>query len=59
MSLATAVVQPAQDKARFVELLNKALEVDLDADPDNRLGNDYAQQRARFLLDHLDDLFLE
>ena len=27
--------------------------------PENRLANDYAQRKARFLLEHLDDLFLE
>jgi len=59
VSLATAVALKEQDKAQFVELLNKALDVDLNAFPDNRLANDYAQQRAQFLLDHLDDLFLE
>jgi len=58
VSLATAVALKQQDKERFVALLNKALEYDLDADPDNRLANDYAQQKARFLLEHLDDLFL-
>ena len=59
VGLATAVALKQQDKERFVSLLNKALEVDLNAYPDNRLANDYAQQRATFLLDHLDDLFLE
>ena len=58
VSYATAVALKAQDKEAFVELLEKALAVDLDAHPDDRLANDYAQQRARFLLDHLDDLFL-
>jgi len=59
VSLATAVAQRAQDKERFVALLNKALAVDLGAYPENRLANDYAQRKARFLLEHLDDLFLE
>ncbi|MCO4771118.1 MAG: hypothetical protein KDA24_13875 [Deltaproteobacteria bacterium] len=58
VSLATAVARKAQDKERFVALLEKALSFDLDADPDNRLSNDYAQQKARFLLEHLDDMFL-
>ena len=58
VSLATAVALKQQDKERFVALLEKALSYDLDADPDNRLANDYAQQKARFLLEHLDDLFL-
>ncbi len=58
VSLATAVALPAQDRERFEELLGKVLEFDLDADPDNRLSNDYAQQKARFLLEHIDDLIL-
>jgi len=58
VSLATAVARPAQDKERFVALLEKVLAFDLDSAPDNRLSNDYAQQKARFLLDHLDDMFL-
>jgi len=59
VSLASAVAQPAQDKERFIALLNEALAVDLAASPGNRLANDYAQRKARFLLQHLDDLFLE
>jgi predicted anti-sigma-YlaC factor YlaD len=59
VALATAVALPAQDRARFVALLDKALAVDLDAHPESRLANDYAQQKAAFLLAHLDDLFLE
>jgi len=57
VSLANAGARPAQDRERYVELLNKALAVPLDEYPDERLANDYAQQRARFLLDHLDDMF--
>lgn len=59
VSLATAVAYRAQDKDRFVSLLDQALDVDLEAFPEDRLANDYAQARARFLLDHLDDLFLD
>lgn len=59
VALATSVALPNQDKARFVELLNLALAVDRDAAPELGLANDYAQQRAQWLLDHLDDLFLE
>lgn len=58
VSLANAVARKAQDKERYVELLHKALAIPLDDYPDERLGNDYAQQRARFLLDNLDEMFL-
>jgi len=50
---------PAQNKAEFQSLLEKALAVDPDADLDNRLANLVAQRRARWLLKHVDDLFLE
>ena len=59
VSLATAVALPAQDKAAFVDLLNTALAVDVEVDPGSRLANEYARGKAQFLLDHLDDLFLE
>ena len=57
VSLANAVAHPAQDRDEFVRLMELALAVDLEASPDDRLANDYAQAKARFLLDHLDDLF--
>jgi len=50
---------PAQNSAEFQSLLEKALAVDPDADPDNRLANLAAQRRARWLLNHIDELFLE
>ena len=57
VALATSVALKAQDKERFIMLLNKALEIDLEGAPENRLANDYAQRKARFLMSHLDDLF--
>ena len=56
-SLATAVSVSEQKRDEFVELMGKALEVDASADPENQLANLYAQEQARFYLDHLDDLF--
>ena len=50
---------PAQNAVEFRWLLEKALEVDPDADLDNRLANLVAQRRARWLLKHIDELFLE
>jgi predicted anti-sigma-YlaC factor YlaD len=58
VSLANAVAVKEQDREQFMELMNKALAIDLDADPDARLANDYAQRRAAFLLEHIDDLIL-
>jgi predicted anti-sigma-YlaC factor YlaD len=58
VSYAEALAVPAQDLDRFRELLDRALAVDPDADESNRLINLVAQQRARWLLDHVDDLFV-
>ena len=49
---------PAQDRTRFIDLLERALAVDVDADPNERLLNLIAQERARWLLGRVDELFL-
>jgi predicted anti-sigma-YlaC factor YlaD len=51
VSYAQAVAVPAQDYETFKANLDKALAVDVDADPANRLVNVLAQRKARFLLD--------
>lgn len=58
VSLAEAVCLPAQDRAQFESLLNKALAIDPDAQPNSRLVNLIMQRRARWLLGRIDDLFL-
>jgi predicted anti-sigma-YlaC factor YlaD len=58
VSLATATTIDTQDRETFVSLLEAALAVDLEASPADRLANVYAQQQARFLLDHIEDLFI-
>ena len=55
---ATGVLVPQQKRGEFVELLNRALAIDIDAAPSLRLANVLAQEQARFLLEHLDELFL-
>jgi hypothetical protein len=59
VTLATAVAQPAQDRAEFEALLNKALAIDADQYPSWRLANLIAQQKARDLLARADTLILE
>lgn len=49
----------AKNRAEFQSMLEKALAVDIEADRDNRLANLVAQRRARWLLDHINDLFLD
>jgi len=50
---------PAQDYRQFRLLVDAALAVDLDANPELRLVNTLAQRKARWLLAHQDDLFLD
>ncbi len=59
LSLATTVSVNEQNYKEFKELLNKVLEVDPDADPGNRLVNILNQRRARWLLEHANDFFVE
>ncbi len=59
VSYAASVLVPAQEADAFREALDAALEVDPDAAVELRLANRLAQRRARFLLDHVEDLFLE
>ena len=49
----------SQDRGRFKDLLEKALGVNPDAQPENRLANLVAQRRALWLLGRMDELFLE
>jgi len=58
-SLARSVSVPEQDAAEFRDLLDRALAVETDATPSIRLANLVAQKRARFLLEHVDDYFLD
>jgi predicted anti-sigma-YlaC factor YlaD len=49
----------AQNKKEFQELLNKALEIDVDKAPAQRLANVIGQRRAKWLLSRTDELFVE
>jgi tetratricopeptide (TPR) repeat protein len=57
VSLATAVSVSEQNREEFVALMHKALAVDASSDPENQLANLYAQEQARFYLEHTGDLF--
>ena len=59
VAYAMAVTVPAQDRARFRSLMDKALAVDPEAVPEKRLLIIIAQRRARWLLGRIDELFLE
>ncbi len=58
VSFAENASVPAQNAAEFRAMLEKALAVDVDADPGTRLANIVAQQRARWLLRHQSEFFL-
>jgi predicted anti-sigma-YlaC factor YlaD len=59
VTLAGSVSLPAQNRAEFTRLLEQALAIDPDANPDTRLPTLIAQQRAKHLLSRVDELFFE
>jgi predicted anti-sigma-YlaC factor YlaD len=59
VALAEAVCVPQQQRGEFEALLKRALELDADRDPSNRLANLVAQRRARWLLSRTGRLFTE
>ncbi len=56
---ADSVSVQQQDREEFERLLEQALAVDLDRDPESRLANLIQQDRARWLLSQAGDLFLD
>ena len=58
LALAEAVMIQKQDVKQFDSLLNRALAIDPDANPDIRLVNTVMQRRARWLLSRKSELFL-
>jgi predicted anti-sigma-YlaC factor YlaD len=59
VTYAEAVALPRQDPVEFRGLLDAALAIDPDRREEIRMANLVAQRRARWLLDRLDDLFLD
>jgi predicted anti-sigma-YlaC factor YlaD len=57
VNYAEAVSRQAQNQEEFEEMLNKALAVDPDKNPSDRLVNLITQKRARWLLANLDQIF--
>jgi predicted anti-sigma-YlaC factor YlaD len=58
VSLASSVAVRKQDYKMFKDLLHKALAIDPNAVPEWRLVNILAQEKAQWLLDHSEELFL-
>lgn len=59
LSLASSVSVKNQDVEEFRRLLETALAIDVNADPSGRLQNVISQRKARWLLDHVGDFFLD
>jgi hypothetical protein len=58
VSMAESVSVAKQNRAEFESLLQKALEINVDNKPEWRLGNVIMQRRARWLLNRVDELFV-
>ena len=59
VTLATTIAVLKQDRREFETLLNRSLEFDPDRDPSQRLVTIVLQRKARSLLEHEDDFFVE
>lgn len=59
VAFAEAVTVAEQNRSEYQRLLEQALVIDADAKPEWRLANLVMQRRARWLLAHTDDIFLE
>jgi predicted anti-sigma-YlaC factor YlaD len=58
VALASSVSVKNQNIKEFINLLNKALAIDVNVRPENRLANIIAQRKAQWLMDHREDRFL-
>ncbi len=58
VTYAETVSVSKQDRAEFDSMLRRAVAIDVDGKPEWRLANIAYQRRARWLLSHVDDLFL-
>jgi predicted anti-sigma-YlaC factor YlaD len=59
VSMAEVVSVGTQNKMEFQELLDAALKIDLNLAPNQRLANVLSQQRARWLIARIDELFTD
>ncbi|HVS02408.1 MAG TPA: TRAP transporter TatT component family protein [Thermoanaerobaculia bacterium] len=58
VTYAQAVAVPRQDRDAYLDMLERALAVDVDAAPEHRLANVLAQRKAVWLRLRVDDYFL-
>ena len=59
VAMAASVAQPAQNKEEFLKLLDQALAINADDEPNTRLATLIAQKRARILQARVDELFTD
>lgn len=59
VTFAEVVSVGTQNKQEFLQMLDRALQVDINTAPDERLANVLAQRRARWLQARVDELFIE
>jgi len=59
LALATTVSVKEQNDAEFKKLIGQVLAFDPDSSPSTRLINILNRRKARWLLDHIDDFFIE
>jgi predicted anti-sigma-YlaC factor YlaD len=59
VAMAASVAQPAQNKEEFLKLLDQALALNADDEPNTRLATLIAQKRARILQSRVDELFTD
>jgi len=57
VTLAESFAVSKQDKAYFLELIDKALTIDISKDKDMKQANTLSKLRAAWLLTRVDDLF--
>jgi hypothetical protein len=58
LAYAEVVAIPRQDRERFTGLMEQALAVDVNREPDQRLLNVIGQQHAQWYLENIDEFFL-
>lgn len=58
VTYAEKIAVQTQDRSAYVDMLSRALEIDPDAVPAQRLNNILVQEKARWLLDRTDDYFI-
>ena len=57
LTYAESVSKVRQDKEEFIELLNKALKIDILSAKDFQLTNTISRNRAEWLLENIDEFF--